>query len=173
MRSKLKKLFRKKLKFNQTPAEKKFKEFLLEHKIQFVFQKPFTRFHSFGFMDFFIKNSNLCIEIDGGYHNNPIQREKDAKRQKDIEKKGILVIRFTNEEILNNKIDLSNVKETILERWIPDKQLFKERRRKRTLNRLIQQQKKDMKHPVGYRIPTCSFKQKPVRARITVCDKSK
>jgi very-short-patch-repair endonuclease len=57
--------------------------------------------------DFYCPSLKLVIEIDGGIHDQ--QREYDAWRQAILEKKGLKVIRFRNEE-LN---DLNNVLEKI------------------------------------------------------------
>jgi very-short-patch-repair endonuclease len=50
--------------------------------------------------DFMCKELDLVIEVDGGYHLEVTQREKDAKRQADLENTGFTVLRFTNEEVL-------------------------------------------------------------------------
>ena len=52
--------------------------------------------------DFVALDRMLVIEVDGGYHYSPEQLEWDAYRTDDLEKFGFKVIRFTNEEVLNN-----------------------------------------------------------------------
>ena len=44
----------------------------------------------------------LVIEVDGGYHNEPLQRQNDQWRTEFLESKGFTVIRFKNEEINND-----------------------------------------------------------------------
>lgn len=43
----------------------------------------------------------LIIEIDGGYHNEPMQQQEDLIRSERLNKMGYYVVRFTNEEVLN------------------------------------------------------------------------
>ena len=52
------------------------------------------------FSDIFIKKYGLNIEIDGGYHLSEVQKIKDSAKEKEIwDKKRIITIRFTNEDI--------------------------------------------------------------------------
>lgn len=50
--------------------------------------------------DFFCNDLNLVIEIDGGIHEE--QKDYDKLRDQIINRYGIRIIRFTNEEVLNN-----------------------------------------------------------------------
>ena len=50
--------------------------------------------------DFACSEKNLVVEVDGGYHE--YVEENDASRQKLIEAAGWRVLRFTNEEILDD-----------------------------------------------------------------------
>ena len=64
----------------------------------------FRRQHSIGdyIADFICLKKNLVIEVDGGYHAEPIQQQNDQWRTDYLESKGYTVIRFKNEEISNN-----------------------------------------------------------------------
>lgn len=42
----------------------------------------------------------LVIEVDGGYHDTPEQKEADRKKQEWLEKNGYRVLRFRNEEMI-------------------------------------------------------------------------
>lgn len=53
-------------------------------------------------IDFYCPKLKLAVEIDGDVHNQPDQKEYDAKRQKYLESFGITFIRITNEEFLGN-----------------------------------------------------------------------
>jgi very-short-patch-repair endonuclease len=53
-------------------------------------------------VDFYHPKLKLAIEIDGGVHDLPEQKEYDAERQEDIEKFGITFVRITNEKLLGN-----------------------------------------------------------------------
>lgn len=52
-------------------------------------------------VDFLCRDDGLIIEVDGGYHNEIQQKEDDEIRTQWLEAQGYTVIRFTNEEILN------------------------------------------------------------------------
>lgn len=60
------------------------------------------------------KELKLIIEVDGISHNYDEIVKKDIKKQVDIESAGYVVLRFSDEEVLN---DINNVIRT-LERWI-------------------------------------------------------
>ena len=64
----------------------------------------FLRQHIIGdyIVDFVCQETGLIIEVDGGYHSEPCQKEDDETRTRYLESKGFKVIRFTNEEILFN-----------------------------------------------------------------------
>jgi cyclase len=52
--------------------------------------------------DFYCHKAKLIIEIDGSIHNNPVIKEKDSKREKELESWGYRIIRFKNEDVLQN-----------------------------------------------------------------------
>lgn len=57
-------------------------------------------------VDFYCHPAKLVIEIDGGVHLNPEQREWDANRTVVLEEFDLRIIRFTNEEVLENIRDV-------------------------------------------------------------------
>jgi imidazole glycerol-phosphate synthase subunit HisF len=61
----------------------------------------FRRQHPIGnyIVDFFCYKVKLIIEIDGSVHTNDDIKKNDINKQKDLEKLGYTVIRFTNIEI--------------------------------------------------------------------------
>ena len=76
----------------------------------------FRRQHGLGdfVMDFYCPIIKLCIEVDGGIHDEPDVHQKDVRRTEFLEKQGIRVLRFKNEEIENNIDDVVNrIKEYI------------------------------------------------------------
>jgi very-short-patch-repair endonuclease len=73
---------------------------------RFRAQHPIGKFIA----DFYCHEVLLVIEIDGGIHQNEIVAERDEGRELEITNLGIKVIRFTNDEILN---DLEKVATTI------------------------------------------------------------
>ena len=52
--------------------------------------------------DFVCLSYRLIVEIDGGYHLDGEQPEKDAERTKHLAEQGFTVLRFTNEEVLHD-----------------------------------------------------------------------
>ena len=61
-------------------------------------------------VDFGCLERRLVIEVDGGYHSQPLQIESDEYRTLRINKIGFTVLRFTNEQII---CDIDEVMETI------------------------------------------------------------
>ncbi len=51
-------------------------------------------------VDFMCVEKGLVIELDGGYHNTPKQKEYDECRTTHLQKLGYTELRFTNEELL-------------------------------------------------------------------------
>jgi very-short-patch-repair endonuclease len=51
--------------------------------------------------DFYCHKLKLIIEVDGGVHNSDQAIEYDDGRSGELEKYGLKIIRFTNDEVLN------------------------------------------------------------------------
>ena len=51
-------------------------------------------------VDFLCEDSRLIVEVDGGQH--AMQTEQDNARTKELENSGYLVMRFWNNEVLEN-----------------------------------------------------------------------
>ena len=87
------------LEVNATYAERLLKAFLTG-KIDFEFQKIiYTDNKHFFIADFYIPSKNLIIELDGEYHDDAKQQEKDIWRTKILKSLGYRVIRFKNKQI--------------------------------------------------------------------------
>ena len=94
------------LEVNATYAERLLKTFLTR-KIDFEFQKIiYTDNKHFFIADFYIPSKNLIIELDGEYHNDAKQQDKDIWRTKLLNSLGYRVIRFKNKQITESR-DLS------------------------------------------------------------------
>lgn len=90
------------LEVNATYAERLLKNFLTG-KIDFEFQKIiYTDKKHFFIADFYIPSKNLIIELDGEYHDNAKQQEKDIWRTKVLKSLGYRVIRFKNKQIIES-----------------------------------------------------------------------
>ena len=108
--------FAKQLRQNQTEAEIFLWENLsrIEIKgIRFKRQHPILYFIA----DFYCHKAKLVIEIDGGYHNLPEQYLYDKSRGTELEELGLEVIRFSNEQVLNDtESTLRIIKQKVEER---------------------------------------------------------
>jgi cyclase len=92
--------FRKKLRENMTEAETILWSLIRKKQIGFQFRRQVSIGHYV--VDFYCKDLNLAIEIDGGIHSNKDQKEYDSFRQEIIESVGINFLRFKNEEVVHN-----------------------------------------------------------------------
>ncbi len=65
-------------------------------------------------VDFYCKDLQLAIEIDGSIHFEEGQQEKDAVRQKRLESLGVKIIRFSDLDVRDNlSLILLEIKGTI------------------------------------------------------------
>ncbi len=62
-------------------------------------------------VDFYCHEKQLVIEVDGEIHQKADISERDINRTAELERMGIMVIRFSNDEVINN---LNAVKSKIL-----------------------------------------------------------
>ena len=91
------------LEVNATYAERVLYSFLTG-KIDFEFQKIIytdNKKHFF-IADFYIPSKNLIIELDGEYHDDAKQQNKDIWRTKVLKSLGYRVIRFKNKQIISS-----------------------------------------------------------------------
>jgi very-short-patch-repair endonuclease len=65
---------------------------------RFTRQQPILQYIA----DFFCKELMLIIEIDGITHDNNVSQIKDIIREECLAKAGFKIVRFTDEEVLNN-----------------------------------------------------------------------
>jgi very-short-patch-repair endonuclease len=86
---------------NATAAEHLLWERLKNKQLEgykFRRQHPIGRF----ILDFYCYAAKLAIEIDGNYHEKPLQKEYDEQRTDAVGTIDIQVIRFINEDVINN-----------------------------------------------------------------------
>ncbi|MBI2713103.1 MAG: endonuclease domain-containing protein [Rhizobiales bacterium] len=64
----------------------------------------FRRQHPVGAftLDFYCPSLRLAIEVDGGQHAEGIGKRRDEQRTTWLESKGIVIIRFWNNDVLTN-----------------------------------------------------------------------
>ncbi len=97
------------LRLNTTPAEAKLWSFLRRHQLKDV---GFRRQHAIGnfVVDFCAPRQKLVIELDGSHHLD--QMEYDAERSDFLKIKGYRILRFFNNDVMN---DINGVIKVILE----------------------------------------------------------
>ena len=80
----------------------------------FRLQRPIMNYIA----DFMSKDLMLVIEVDGYSHWNDEAKKKDGEKDKVLQLAGFTILRFSDEEVLNN---LSQVEEKI-KKWIEEKE---------------------------------------------------
>jgi very-short-patch-repair endonuclease len=86
---------------NPTEAEKILWQHLRKFRsLGFVFRRQHPI--DFYIADFYCDRIKLVVEVDGEYHSNRDVFEYDDSRSGELERFGIRVIRFRNEEVINN-----------------------------------------------------------------------
>ena len=81
--------------------------------IRFKRQHPILYFIA----DFYCHAAKLVVEVDGAYHDVPEQYCYDKNRDSELMNLGLKVVRFTNEQVLNDiENTLTQIKNEILNR---------------------------------------------------------
>ena len=98
--------FAKKNKQFPTDAEKLLWEYIRAKQLSVKFNKQ----HIIGdyIVDFVCIEKKLVIEVDGGYHSEYEQIEKDEFRTERLRDMGYNVIRFKNEDVIENLPEVLN-----------------------------------------------------------------
>ena len=88
-----------KLRRRMTKPEKKlWYEFLCTLNLRVLRQRPIGNY----IVDFFCPSKKLVIEIDGDSHFIEGAKERDKKRTQVLELYGLKVVRFCNNDVINN-----------------------------------------------------------------------
>lgn len=94
---------------NPTKAEYKFRELLKSIKVRF--QTQYTLSGKY-ILDFYLFDSKIAVEVDGGYHNTPSQKKKDKLKEAECKRNGIRLLRYSNNDVFKYSED---VKENLLD----------------------------------------------------------
>ena len=94
----------KEMRSDPTEAEAILRDYVRANNLghKFLYQYIIGQF----IVDFLCPDCKLIIEVDGGYHLEPIQEYNDEQRTQMLEQLGYQVIRFSNERVL---YDIDNV----------------------------------------------------------------
>ena len=91
----------KSLRKEMTSAEKLMWEVLRRNNVNGFY---FRRQHPIGryIADFYCHKAKLVIELDGEIHDDKTQKEHDANRDAVMNNLGIIVLRFSNDDVFRN-----------------------------------------------------------------------
>lgn len=94
----LSKGYAKEMRRESTPAEKALWQMIRGHALGVHFRRQ----HPIGdyIADFICIKKKLVIEVDGKYHDNPVQQKYDDSRSNYLVSQGYDILRFTNEQVL-------------------------------------------------------------------------
>jgi very-short-patch-repair endonuclease len=98
---------------NATPAEECLWAVLRDRKVdgwKFKRQKVIGKFVT----DFCCRDAKLIVELDGEIHDARDAQIADSLRTEFLNAKGYIVIRFRNEEVLHNLLEVLNIIKTNL-----------------------------------------------------------
>ncbi|MEM6327809.1 MAG: endonuclease domain-containing protein [Bacteroidota bacterium] len=93
------KAFRRALRQQANPAEHRFWSLARDRRLAGL---KFRRQHTLGsfVVDFYCHAHGLVIELDGSVHDDPQRARYDGERQRALERAGLTVMRFTNDEVM-------------------------------------------------------------------------
>jgi len=89
------------LRKKQTGAEEKLWQLIRNRKLnglKFRRQHPLDKYIA----DFYCHEKRLIVELDGGVHKTKVQQEIDDERTSVLNRLGITVLRFKNEELIDD-----------------------------------------------------------------------
>ena len=93
---------------NKTHAEKLVCQYLTKEGIEFIENYPIYISDGKRYFIDFVLPGNIALEIDGGYHFQPDQIEKDKAREEDLTSIGYKVVRLLNQECKSKKSFFTN-----------------------------------------------------------------
>ena len=95
-----------KMRNEMTVAEKKlWFGYLRQDKHRWLRQKPIGNF----IVDFYCSELKLVVEVDGGTHLEYKDVFNDRERSKILEKLGLKILRFWNDDIINGLSEVANI----------------------------------------------------------------
>ena len=104
----------KSLRKNMTKEERHlWYDFLRDYPVRFLRQKVIGNY----IVDFFCPKAKLVIELDGSQHYSLQQANKDSARTDYLESMGLMVMRFSNIEVMRQfEAVCGKIAETVFER---------------------------------------------------------
>ena len=104
----------KELRGNMTPQERRlWFDFLCDYPVRFQRQKTISSFIA----DFYCFRAKLVVELDGDQHRTASGREYDGMRSAILDRYGLQVLRFTNDEVDHQFLTVcAKIDQTVRER---------------------------------------------------------
>jgi very-short-patch-repair endonuclease len=104
---------RRQLRNNPTPTEKLLWLYLKNSQLD---GRKFRRQPTYGpyYLDFYCPAERLCVELDGESHKSQKAQRHDREKDRYLERHGIKVLRFTDEEVYTS---VEKVLEKIRKKW--------------------------------------------------------
>lgn len=119
--------FKKELLNKSTQAEDVLFEEFKKLKFKPKRQRMFFNLKTFYIVDFYFGHKKVCVEVDGGYHDGR-KKYDNARDVFLLKKRGVLTLRFTNEEVFEKAGDIA----LAIFKFIDELPLYKSHGRKRT-----------------------------------------
>lgn len=85
--------------------------------IKFRRQHPYLVY----ILDFYCHSLKLVIEVDGSIHKLEEVKKKDVERQRVLEKDGLKIVRFTNDEIIHTTEKIIETLNILIQKIVDDK----------------------------------------------------
>lgn len=85
---------------NQTPAEKKLESIVAKMGVEYRTQHPFLGTRPRAIADFYFPKHSLIVEVDDPSHLTKKKQKKDQERTEALAGLGLIVIRFSNRDVL-------------------------------------------------------------------------
>ncbi|CAN7644462.1 endonuclease domain-containing protein [Bradyrhizobium sp. LjRoot220] len=120
------------LRKNSTDAERILWSELRDHKLNgigFRRQVPIKNYIA----DFACHSAKLVVELDGGQHFSDQAEQADAVRSAVIEARGFQVLRFSNHDVMTNRVGVLETIATAIAERAPTPTLPRKRERERTI----------------------------------------
>jgi very-short-patch-repair endonuclease len=116
-RRKIKRLRARELRNNPTEAERILWMWLSGDRLGVRFRRQYVMLGYI--LDFYCSKANLAVEVDGGCHAG--KGEYDERRTTHLEEAGVLVVRFSNEEVLGQLDSVVALIRALLKKRLPNR----------------------------------------------------
>lgn len=89
------------------------------HGFDFHRQKPLLNY----IVDFYCYELDLVIEVDGLYHTYEEMNTADTKRENELKQWGLIILRFTEQEVRKDMVNVLRVIDTHIVKYLGEQNL--------------------------------------------------